>query len=417
MGFFSWWPWRPKPKPPIQRPPVFGQRTLSMTVTPGVVDATLSPKGDREVEPIKATGENHISFLVPAGTPGWGANLDIVAEGYKPYSAWIELPLVDSELDAVVLEKDVPEAILPAIRLNGKYFSTDAGPFTWIGCTDFRLYHKYLSNEDVTSILTQRQLAGFNALRVLSMCANMFSFNPANYPNYYSELPSFLELCASFGFYVEFTVFADAPQIMPDQTQQINHWRAMGEAVKGSSNCILELVNEVNHPSGVNRIDPSAFPELFDVINSRGSNISGDQPPQPPMDYETFHWNDLSEWQRKVGHNAMEDGSDKTGKPAISNENTRFPDHDNSEAHAYDAAAGAALLCAGSVFHSVHGKTSDLWDGGVEWACATAWARGARSVPLWVQPGFYQRHDDPSFLRVYSRTVPGVGAHVVTIRY
>jgi len=47
---------------------------------------------------------------------------------------------------------------------------------------------------------------------------------------------------------------------------------------------------------------------------------------------------------------------------------------------------------------------------------AKAWARGARSVPLWTQARFYRRYVQPPLLRVYSRTVSGVGEHIVKIR-
>jgi len=107
--------------------------------------------------------------------------------------------------------------------------------------------------------------------------------------------------------------------------------------------------------------------------------------------------------------------ADHYGIPVSANENTRFPDRDDSPAHAYDAAAGAALLCAGACFHSVGGKRSALWTGR-ELECAQAWVAGARSVPLAFQRGSYQRHEPGEFLRVYSRTLPDGRAWTVRIR-
>jgi hypothetical protein len=85
---------------------------------------------------------------------------------------------------------------------------------------------------------------------------------------------------------------------------------------------------------------------------------------------------------------------------------------------AFDAAAGAALLCAGSCYHSVNGKQSALWDG-LELECARAWAEGARSVPLEFQKGRYAHPanlEGPGDLRVYQRVLPDGRAHTVKIR-
>ena len=104
--------------------------------------------------------------------------------------------------------------------------------------------------------------------------------------------------------------------------------------------------------------------------------------------------------------------------PCMSNENTRFDDKDADLDHAYDAAAGAALLCAGACFHSARGKISELW-GGHELACAKQWVAGAKSVPLEFQPGAYARHDDlngPDCIRAYSRTLGDGRSHLVKIR-
>ncbi len=78
-----------------------------------------------------------------------------------------------------------------------------------------------------------------------------------------------------------------------------------------------------------------------------------------------------------------------------------------------DSAAGAALLCAGSCFHSVQGKTSQVWDANTE-AVARAWAAGARSVDLSQQHQPYVHRSDletPELLRVYQR-----GTCIVEIR-
>jgi hypothetical protein len=88
-------------------------------------------------------------------------------------------------------------------------------------------------------------------------------------------------------------------------------------------------------------------------------------------------------------------------------------------AWAYDAAAGAALLCAGSCFHSESGRTSSLWTGD-EADVAEAWALGAASVDLSYQDGLYnhpQELETPDLLRVYQRYFTDArGAWTVEIR-
>jgi hypothetical protein len=129
----------------------------------------------------------------------------------------------------------------------------------------------------------------------------------------------------------------------------------------------------------------------------------------PILDYQTFHTNGAGEEARKVGHNAWEIWSG----PTLTNETSRYPevgmwtgvDLETQKRLAFDSAAGAALLAAGSCFHSVAGKNSRLWDAAA-FAVATAWADGARSVPLFCQSGGYVHRQDlegSAYLRVYQR--------------
>jgi hypothetical protein len=164
-------------------------------------------------------------------------------------------------------------------------------------------------------------------------------------------------------------------------------------------------------------MDLSPFHPLHGFLCSHGSNGSQSQPIKPDWDYATFHTNGAFEENRKVGHNAMETW---TG-PTDTNETSRFPevgmwsgaDRQRQKDLAFDSAAGAALLCAGSCFHSVHGKDSTLFDADhVE--VATEWCRGADSVDLSQQDQPYVHRQDletPGMLRVYQR-----GTAIVKIR-
>lgn len=289
-------------------------------------------------------------------------------------------------------------ASLPRLRRRGHCLEKATGErFTVIECSDFFLYGRYLNGEDITPILIQRAQCGFNTLRVWTLMklewAGIGDITLDEHPDFYTKLPSFLKLCESYGFYIELTAYIGPPA-------DPNHWYMLGEAVRHSPNVLLELVNE----NDVHPIDLSPYSPISGVLCSHGSNGSQAWPPTPHWDYATFHTNGAGEEQRKIGHNAMEiwDG------PTITNETSRFPevgmwvgaDMNRIGNLAYDSAAGAALLCAGSCFHSVHGKNSSLFDRDTIIAAAM-WCMGASSIDLSQQDEPYSRVD--RCLREYHR--------------
>ena len=311
---------------------------------------------------------------------------------------------------------------LPRLVVRGHVFALESGErFTAIECTDFQLYQRFLGGEDIRPVLDQRAALGFTTVRALGMCAGMFHLVPHERPDFSDLLAPFCDACASFGLYVEFTVFADATVVMPDRAQQAAHWLAVGAAAQPITNLLLELGNEldqsINRLAAVNDVQP-----IPGVLCAHGSNGSQAVPVRPWWHYETAHFNDAPEWQRKTSHNAMEysDGAAPlvgSHVPILSNENTR-PDRDGHLNHFQDAAAGAALLCAGSCFHCEGGKFSRLFDAS-EHQFAAAWVAGARSVPLEFQDGAYIRRDDlltPELLRVYERRLSDGRGFIVKIR-
>jgi len=232
----------------------------------------------------------------------------------------------------------------------------------------------------------------------------------------YARVPDFLRLCATFRLYVELTAYTS--------TERADHWDRLVEAAKPEPNALIELVNEGDLP--INAIDMRRYARPTGILASHGSAGSQTVPPWEPWDYLGWHTNGADEEQRKVGHNAMEKPEAAIGwrGPVLTNETSRFPevgmwvgaDAARRRALAYDSAAGAALLCSGSCFHSVEGKTSVLWSPETIDA-ALAWTKGARSVPLSVQHEAYTRRDDlltPDLLRVYQRGTTDAG--VVRIR-
>lgn len=311
-----------------------------------------------------------------------------------------------------------PQVVLPEITIRGQFFALANGEhWTAIQCSDFNLFTRFILEEDIGSILLMRQLAGFNLLRVWTLfdIPQIGTLLECDY----DQIPAFVSLCARYGLYVEFCAYTGI--------NDPHHWNNLCQA---ALNCqprpLLELVNELD----VNTNEPDSEGRVFHLENysqapspllsSHGSNGSEQLAVRPPWSYETFHTNGASEWQRKNGHNAMEmsDGTPEwTGShvPILTNEATRCADRDDSQEHYYDAAAGAALLCAGSCFHSVHGKTSDEWISN-ELKCALAHASGARSVQITYQDGRYERLSPGNYLRRYQRVLPDGSSEVVEIR-
>ena len=294
--------------------------------------------------------------------------------------------------------------------------------WTAIETSDFHAFGRFLNGEDIRPVLTQRRDLGFNLLRVWTryiLSPGIGTCRLEDHPDLYERLPAFLSLCARFGLYVELTAFTgkhDFP--LAEQPENLyRHWHALSGAVD-ATNVIVSLVNEQDQhnddPQTGNAVPIDAFGPIPWLLCSHGSNGADHDTVRPFWNYGEYHSNGLSEWWRKNGHNAME----LDPGPMICNEATRCPDNDSNPDHYYDAAAGAALLCAGSCFHSVNGKRSQLFEG-IELACAKAHVAGAKSVPLEFQDGQYLHRSDletPDLLRVYQRRLPDGRAHLVRIR-
>lgn len=312
------------------------------------------------------------------------------------------------------------------IERNGKFFKRSNGErMTVIESSDFSLFKRYLDHDPMfETVLAERVALRFNMLRVWLLNTGVVSMrngvqqdgiSPSQYPDYYPRLTSFVDRLAEAKLLVELTAFAiNIPLDMPNPADQQAHLDKTANAVRDRKNVLIELVNENDqHDNTVSSslIRPSG------VLISHGSNGADHKGVQPYWDYSQYHSNGLSEFQRKVGHNAME-YADLGNVPYISNENTRYPDQDSSENHAYDAAAGGALLCAGSCFHSNAGKYSRPMDD-TEKRCAKAWVAGANSVPTEYQIGTYARHDElngPNTIRAYTRTLSDGRRFLVKIR-
>lgn len=321
-----------------------------------------------------------------------------------------------------------------ALRVDGQFFSMMGSDniitrWTGIQCSEFSLPKRYMEGEEIRPLLDERVGLGFNMMRLWLLNQSVVSgagypagIHPNQYSDFYEKVHKLTELLGSYGVVAEYTAFTSCDPLMPEKREQQKYWVSLQDAVRGLPNVLLELVNEYDWGQGQNSPDKSLWSmRPQGILASSGSSTADAPPPQPVWDYVLYHSNDTDQWQRKVGHNAMEWGNEYKC-PAGSNENTRYSDREQSTTKAYDAAAGAALLCAFSCYHSQAGKYSRLFDP-VEKSTATAWVEGARSVPLEFQAGRYvhrsdlEDHVNKSVVRAYERVLPDGRAHLVLIRY
>lgn len=364
----------------------------------------------------------HQDVPVP-GFPFYGHQVKVPAD---PVNDWFLLPQDPAVMAAHPHWFQLPPLVpdMKPLRANDQMIEhVDGSPWTAIECSDFNLLARYVQEGEaaIRPVLAQRRDIGFNLLRVWTLydIPKIGRLTPCPY----DRIPAFVGLCATYGLRVEFTAYTGANPA---------HWDQLVAACQQCSPTpLLEYVNELD----VNKGKPEADGSYMDcdrgenggenpvivshgqrivhakpagLLCSHGSNGSQSWPVFPLWDYGTFHTNGANEEQRKIGHNAMEIANDV---PMITNETSRFPevgmwggaDLERQKQLAFDSAAGAALLCAGACFHSVQGKTSELFDAEHE-AVARAWVAGVKSVDLQFQHGNYERHEPPDpFLRRYVR--------------
>ena len=308
-----------------------------------------------------------------------GAVLMIAAAGYEPYSARTTL---EDNLD-VDLEPLRPFS--QPLHAEGQFFATPDGLHTIIGCSDFTLFYRYAMGQSIDDVLDERIDLGFNDLRVwfgVVFLPQLTVFDPRPH---LGRLRDFCDKIGTRGLGLELTTHTAAMKWIPDAQQQRDLLHEVDRLLPAWVR--IEGMNEGLHKSNTAE---GIYDEQLSRTWALGSRIQDAGTMEPVKTYGTYHPSRSVDWPRKVGHNAMEDVGEKYGIPAVSNECKR-PDEDGyHEQNFFDAAANAALLCAGATFHSESGKASTLFTP-EEYRCADAWVRGAKAVPLLYQRGRYTR--------------------------
>ena len=342
-------------------------------------------------------GHRVFEFYTPQHSRTGSGSLVVSEAGYKLGRVALANIGPSVTLPDVALERVTPAL---ALTIEGRYFKLNGQPHTLIGCSDFNLLARYIKEGEavVREVLQDRKHYGFNTLRVWTRFggdevpeSNRERFEreigrlqPSEHPELYDKLRPFALLCAEYGMCVEFTAYCGG--------SRGDHWERLGAGLQGLTNVIVDGMNETD--GYAHDVDVSTFTDIPGIPCTRGQHVHRHVPPRPWMQYETMHTNESSEWWRKGGHNGMEltEGDAEghivpSGVPMYINENER-PDKDGNLGHHEDAARAAALLVAGSCFHSISGKNSQVFTE-EDRPFAEAFVKGAKSVPIGYQGGIY----------------------------
>jgi hypothetical protein len=303
--------------------------------------------------------------------------LQAEAEGYALYSESVNLdpgqpPFGDVEWPDLYLDADHDAA--GPVRVEGDHFMAGDARWLWKGSTDFRLGEVLLRGGDVRPILEQRQDAGANLVRVLSMKKDNTGWQlDPRHPGHTDMMHRLFTLLGNMGLYAEWTIFADTKLMMPNPSEQQDYYGRQCAIVRQYPHLFLELINEAGH--GTQACDPQRFSRPDGILSSHGSGLSDVQPVKPLWHYATYHAR-RSGGLAKIGSNyspyVFQDGY-PTPCPYVPEETIK------PEQYGYDTGVarlmGQAACCgSGGTFHHDAWNAPRLFNEG-EFACASAFYR------------------------------------------
>ena len=140
------------------------------------------------------------------------------------------------------------------VRLSGRSFCDDAGPFLGLGASYFQaLRHARYDRARLNSNLAFLASQGFNYVRVLSMVnwdgleiapvafTNRAGHAVQAWPDYWRQFRDLLDLVSRQGLRAEVTIFADAQYVMPDPVTRRAHLDAILANIAGREPQLLHL--------------------------------------------------------------------------------------------------------------------------------------------------------------------------------
>lgn len=280
-----------------------------------------------------------VNFLLPASPGSYeGATLGLPTLVYKSASS-LGLRIVDN-----------------------RFVTHDGEPFLLCGHTEMNAPDKLRAGEDLTPLLQQRADAGCNVLRSLGMG---YPFRTDQTPVPMSLVHDYLSLCAEYGLYVIWCVFAGTKTVMPDPGQQLAFWSQSVDACRQHANALVMVCNEWNHDSQA--INPAQFPRPLGILASRGSATTDQTPAKPAMDFEGYSARrDTANSRGFTNCDAYEFESDYPAVPKIALETAKPQDYGFNHGFARLIGLHGKASDWGVFGHTDAGVRSDLWTPGEE---------------------------------------------------
>lgn len=270
---------------------------------------------------------------------------------------------------------DVPS--LSKLHVDGLDLKEEGGRRHLIkGSTELLLGWRYdLEGGDaIREVLDQRKFLGFNNLRVLwQKDINNTGHSPWLMP--LDKLRPFLELAASYGFYIQGTILADCQVVNPSTIHQGQRVQDVRHATEGVTSLIEQLGNEYDK----NGFEPNSFIRPTDRLAANASSIEGGKD-APYWDFFCF-----SGQRSPVNHAIREYGpiefmlsedGNWGGVPALCDECFK-PGKESSNPRDWERAGAQARSGIGGRFHTVSGTSgnSSLFND-LERDCAAAFTQG-----------------------------------------
>jgi hypothetical protein len=292
------------------------------------------------------------------------------------------------------------------IHIDGLVFRDEQGAiWPWKGFTAFTLYLLWLIgkgaavDQPVSDWLSLRHRP--NTLRVLGMVNSFARLHPQDWTGYYDELQPFVRyLFSKWAIRVEFVIFADSGDIMPDAGQQNDHARRVADLIGDEPNVFLEVANEPSQHSNLSGGDERAY-EIYHMIKRADRMVAtGAGDGSFSGDFVTVHTPRDLEWPRKAKD--ILDVRDIAHDPSVADEPMGASEvwqegkRDTNPRNFADYAAVAQLVGAGSTFHSDSGILARPLQP-IQRECAEAFFAAADWVP------------SPAQIEIFNRggTVPG----------
>ena len=362
--------------------------TASLTIAGSPYGSMTPPTDPHKIFSVQARAESGM--------------LHVEVPGYKPRD--VSIALGNEELPPLVLTPTGPSAgQAEGISVDGLVFRDDRGAiWPWRGTDGFLLYLHWLKERaGIDAVVANWLTCGGlcrdtppNTIRVLGMVNSFAHLWPQEHADYYSQLRPFVDhLWSAFRVRVEFVIFADAGVVMPDRAQEDRHADAVLAAFEDAPNVFLEVANEPSQHTNLPGGDAEAF-RHYQRLKGRGLLIAtGAGDGSNAGDYVTVHTPRDNEWPRKAKD--LLDLRDAVHRPVVGDEPIGFAEvarpgsRATSAGDAASYAAAAALLGAGSTFHSDSGVAYELF-GPVQAAAAAAWHTAAAWVPPAAQLSPYQ---------------------------